>query len=411
MQPTHLKSWTDAQIWQLYGIHGQDIERFRIEAQSSGKPPQWVEANATPNATLNLLRDSLRWMHPTMSAVERQALLQSYNLLPSQQRRLQQDLKTDLTLPQWVKTHQQLIEDIDNPNRLDQFGKDVIDELNLRRDARHGWYDPEISLTSETREALLPKMGYLRNQNNLLYRTDVPALFRGDDRAPFELARDNAMLPRHRHGPGATTHKPMSATFRLDAARMYGKAPDPDYLRFNSQANKYPGRSADNTPLDTSDVESRDSDWSDIGSPVGWDHERNYERIRERQKVMFLYALDTRGKEVVPREENTLFNSAAQKNPAWFPEDDYEGLISVTKKGLEADRIWLLNSSLTKGARVTTIEELAGFRADSIEESTYTGKYNTDEYDKLIDQAETAGYQILKLSGNKNEYGDDVRWP
>lgn len=32
-QPTHLKHWTDAEIWELYGIHGQDIERFRAEAQ------------------------------------------------------------------------------------------------------------------------------------------------------------------------------------------------------------------------------------------------------------------------------------------------------------------------------------------------------------------------------------------
>lgn len=414
-QPTHLKHWTDAEIWELYGIHGQDIERFRAETQVSGKPPQWVEPNVTPNPAKNLLRDSLRWLHPTMTPREREAFLQSCNLLPSQQSRLQQDLKAELTLPRWVQAHKRLTEDVGNPHRLDQFSNHAIDELNLKRGARHDWYDPEKSMTRELREALLLKMGYLRNTNNCLYRTDVPALFRGDERTPFELANDNTMLPRYAHEPGATTHKPMSATFSLKEGQMYGSDPDPEYLRFNSQTNKYPGRSTDDTPAasDASDVESSESsDWSDIGSPVGWDRERNYERTRERQSEMFLYALDTRNMEVVPREENYLFNTLALETPpTWFPDDNYEGLISVTKKGLEADRIWLLNSSLTKGAKVKDIEEQVGDRANSIEASTHAGHANKHEYDQLIDELEAAGKPVLRLSGNGNEFGYDVTWP
>jgi hypothetical protein len=195
---------------------------------------------------------------------------------------------------------------------------------------------------------------------------------------------------------------------------MYASAPDPEYLRFNTQTNKYPGKSADSDNRDTSDTESSaSSDWSDIGSPVDWDRERNYQRTREQQEVMFLYALDTRNLEVVPHEENHMFNSTASDTPptTWFPSDNHEGLISVTKKGLEADRIWLLNSSLTKGANVHDIEELAGRWGERIEASTHAGDSNKHEYDLLIEKVDAAGKPILRLSGNKDEFAYDVVWP
>ena len=415
-QPTHLTHWTDQEIWELYGIQGREIERFRSEAQALGKPPHWVEPNVTDDPVVNLLRDSLHWLHPTLTSNERQALLQSYNLLPSQLSRLQQHLQTELTLPPWVQAHKRMTEDVGNPLYLDQFSRDAINELNLKRDARHEGYDPETSLTPQLREALLVKLGYRRNKNNCLYRTDIPALFRGDERTPFELANDNAMLPRYAHRPGATTHKPISATFSLKEGLMYASAPDPEYLRFNSQTNKYPGRNTSDSDSDGSDASDSDSsessEWSDTGSPVPWDHERHYQTTRTRQTEMFLYALDTRTLEVVPHEENHSFNSAARDTPpTWFPDDDYEGLISVTKKGLEAERVWLLNSALTKGANVKDIEQQAGSRADQIEASTHAGHANKHEYDQLIDEVEAAGKPMLRLSGNKNEFGYDVIWP
>ncbi|WP_316249770.1 hypothetical protein [Pseudomonas sp. N40(2020)] len=416
--PTHLKQWTDQEIWEAFAIQGQDIERFRLQAQASGKPPQWATPRETGNPLDILMRDSLRWLHPSMTAKDRETFLQTYNLLPSQLTRLQQHMKTALTMPEWATVHKRLMEEVDNPHRLDQYSLDAIQELNLKREARHDWYDPESSLTVELREALLAKMGYRRNAQNCLYRTDIPALFRGDERTPFELAKDDAMLPRYAHRRGATTHKPMSATFSLKEGQMYASAPDPEYLRFNSQTNKYPGRAADDTPPNSDASDGSDSDsstssaWSDPGSPVAMDRERNYERIRERQTEMFLYVLDTRQLEVVPHEQNHMFNSSARDNPdTWFPSDDHEGLISVTQKGLDADRIWLLDSTLTKAAKVHDIHDQAGADADRIEAVTHAGRSNRYEYDRLIDAAEAAGKPILKLSGNKNEFGDDITWP
>ncbi|MBK5527385.1 hypothetical protein JFT91_01875 [Pseudomonas sp. TH08] len=417
-QPTHLKHWTDQEIWEVYDIQGADIGRFRVEAQTLGKPPLWAEVNVTANPAADLLRDSLRWLHPALSPDAREALLQSYNLLPSQLLRLRMEMKTELQIPQWAETHKQLTADFSNPQNLTRLSLDLSNELNLKRGARHDWYHPETSLTTPLREALLARLGYRRNKHDCLYRTDVPALFRGDDRTPFELANDDAMLPRYAHKPGAATLKPISATFSLKEGLMYASAPDPEYLQYNSQTNKYPGRSAGEAASDSSSSDSSDSDssssssWSDTDDPVSLDNERNYVTIRERQTEMFIYALDTRTLEVVPHEENHMFNSAAREQPqTWFPDDDYEGLISVSRAGLPAERIWLLNSTLTKGAKVQDITEQAGNRAESIEAATHAGRTNKYEYDQLIDEVAASGKPILLLSGNKNEYADDIVWP
>jgi hypothetical protein len=412
-QPANLPHWTDKEIFDLYRIHGQDIERFRAQAQASGLPPKWVEPIAAANPFKSLLNDRLRWLYPSFSATQRETWLQSYNLLPSQITRLQLHLHSEPTVPQWAESHKQMAQDLSNSRHLEQFALDTARELALKRGAKHAWYDPERCMTAAVREALLGKLGYRRNKNKLLYRTDVPALFRGDDRAPFEMANDDTMLPRMDHKPGATTDdRPMSATFSLKEAMMYGKEPDPEYLLYNSQTHKYPGKPPNDDASDSSATESSDaSDSSDDDGAVAWTRERKYTAARTRQTDMFIYLLDTRGIEVVPREENVRFNSDAEKKPAWFPEDDYEGLISATPNGLEASRVWMLNSTLTKAANIKDIARLADSRAETLEAVSHAGHSTQHQYDELIDKAEALGNEIVRLSGRKNEYGDDIVWP
>lgn len=115
---------------------------------------------------------------------------------------------------------------------------------------------------------------------------------------------------------------------------------------------------------------------------------------------------------VVPHEENMLFNWAARETPpTQFPSDDFEGLISVTRSGLPAERIWLFNSVPTKAARIDDIAGQAGDRAERIEAATRAGHANVWEYDSLIDSAEAAANSIVSLSGNRNEFVYDVTWP
>ena len=380
-------------------------------AQASGLPPKQFKPTKSENPVTDLLQNALSQLHPTLSADQRKKWLQSYNLLPSQLSRLQRDLRTELKIPQWAESHKRLVEDPGSPQRLDALAREMVNELNLKRGARHPWYDPETSMTDAVREALLAKAGYRRNKNNCLYRTDVPAMFRGDDRTPFEIARDDTMLPRYRHSPGASTEKPISSTFSLKEGIGYASAPDPEYLLYNSQTNKHPGKlKSDASDSDSDSSES--AEWSDDpDSPVAWDHDRDYIATRTKQTVMFLYVLDTRGLEVVPHEENHLFNSKVEDTASWFPDDEYEGLVSVTTKGIEAERVWLLNTEMTKAAKVKDIDQAAGDRADFIEESTHFGTSNKNQYDALIDKVEALGDPILRLSGNKNEFADDIVWP
>ncbi len=414
-QPANLPHWTDKEIFDLYRIHGQDVERFRAQVQTSGLRPQWVEPVTAENPFKSLLNDGLRWLHPSFTASQRETWLQSYNLLPSQIASLQLHLHrhSESTFPQWAESHKQMAQNLSDPRQLEQFALDTARELELKRGAKHAWYDPERCMTAPVREALLGKLGYRRNKHNLLYRTDVPALFRGDDRSPFEMANDDTMLPRMKHKPGATTDdRPMSATFSLKEAMMYGKEPDPEYLLYNSQTHKHPGKQRSDDASDSSDTESSDaSDSSDDDGAVAWTRERNYTAVRTRQTDMFIYLLDTRGIEVVPREENVSFNSDAEKNPVWFPEDDYEGLISATPKGLEASRVWMLNATLTKAANIKDITRLADSRAETLEAVSHAGHSTQHQYDELIDKAEALGNEIVRLSGRKNEYGDDIVWP
>ena len=107
-----------------------------------------------------------------------------------------------------------------------------------------------------------------------------------------------------------------------------------------------------------------------------------------------------------------MFNASARDTPPTrFPSDDFEGLISVTRSGLSAERIWLLNSDRTKGARVADIRDMAGDNAARIEAVTHAGRANHFEYDLLIDRVEAAALPILRLSGNGNEFGHDLVWP
>jgi hypothetical protein len=107
-----------------------------------------------------------------------------------------------------------------------------------------------------------------------------------------------------------------------------------------------------------------------------------------------------------------MFNSAARDRDQPFEIVGGEpGRRGVTRSGVSAERVWLLNTDLTKGARVEDIKEQAGANADRIEAATHAGHSNRFEYDQLIDQVEAAGLPILRLSGNKDEFAHDIAWP
>lgn len=416
--PTHLTAWTDHQIWEAYGIHGQDITRFREEAQASGTRPHWVKPVITDNARRDLIVDSFRWLHPRMTPDEVAVQLRSYNLSPRQHTQLRKDLHDNpRQIPQWAEQHRLRSLDTSDPGRFDQLRGEIEPLLIPTRNGTlwpAGLVDFDQTVSRPFLDGFLASLGYLRNSNGCLYRVDIPGLFRGDDRTPFEFHNDGAMLPRMKHPRGATTETPISATVSLELAREYaGKgrlAPDPEHLLYNRQTDRYPGKKPGKPDNDTNDSDHEGSDASDVES----DHEGNYETTRHKQSFIFAYIIDTRKMEVVLREENELLNASAEKNGAWFPQDDLEALISTAKSGIDSERLWLFDSTYTRAAKVgdlVTAGTDPWFRSKAIEARTHGGVDNQYEYDALIDKVEKAGKPILTLDPGKDWFASDIVWP
>lgn len=365
-------------------------------------------------ATAELLDVHFKRLHPQLTHGERVVLLRAFNLSPRQHIRLRDDLIVNpLMIPPWADSHRSRSRDVNDPAHFDALHQEIEPLLLPLRNGKrleHSLGDFERSVSAEFLEAFLSKLGYLRNSSGCLYRTDIPGLFRADERTPFELYNDGRMLPRLKHPRGATTEKPVSATVSLKLVRGYAgrgtESPDPEYLRYNNQKNKYPGRKPGEPDVESGES---DNDWSDV-SDVELDAERNYETIRHNQQFIFAYVIDTRKLEVVLREENLFLNEAATEKGAWFPDDELEALISTSKRGIESQRLWLLDSTFARAAKVDDIGELARF-SDAIEERTHSGAFNRHEYDALIDKAALAGKPILTLDPGQDWFANDIVWP
>lgn len=361
-----------------------------------------------------LIDGPLQWLYPGKTRSERYELLESYNLSSGQLKGLLRDINETRTFPAWAETHKHLSSQADNPQRFDLIAAEVALVIpQLRRRPQSDYSPHDLYCASEFLEHFSASIGYQRNKHGLLYRTDIPAMFRGDDRTPFELARDRRMIAREGL-PETVTQRAQSATFLLSDAKKYasnlGGHAKNDKLRYNAQANLFPGvrKHPKGRNDDDSDEDYRnESSNSDSDSSFTLDKSRDYEPIRYRQHVGFIYMIDTRGIEVVPGRENLYLNS---EGSASFQPDALEGVISISKRGLSSERVWLVNSDLTRAAPVDAVYEQAGHNADTIEHETWSGTFNRDRYDQLVDQVVDKGWGI-KLPENHAISSDDIIWP
>jgi hypothetical protein len=528
-----LSAWTDRDLWDFYGLYGNEITRFREEAAATGMKPKWAVVRPERFEKLHLLGELRRWLAPRMSqdefnrrmapldysvgqwaaqldrvrldSVARRRLevhkrkldnlqtqtsveakrprlageqaempavpdyvtkslenatlrasliehlrlrtspgtaaksledftrhLQPYNLSTRQLSRLVGDLQADGRFPQWAEDHKRLSTDATNAHRLDEAYAELLPEImNLRHySTRHISF--ESSFTRPFLDDLLAKAGYKRNKNNCLYRTDIPAMFRGDDRTPFEFFNGH-MLPRQDHVGGSTTQQAVSATFSLQEASGHARSvSEVEAILYDSQFHKYPGKprnifDPNNRDRDSGDENSSSSgDESDSSSDnsMQWNRDKNYFAKRVNQTTGFRYLFDTRNVEVVPGDENVSFNNHAQitneaGTRANFPDDALEGHVSVSTRGLSADRIWLINSTGTRAAKVNdvcavymsqpeaAINPYSSKKSMPIEERTWSGVDNSHEYDYLIDQVANVNKPVINLS-DKRTYSETL---
>ncbi|TDK53222.1 hypothetical protein [Pseudomonas moraviensis] len=402
--PVQLAHWSDGEIWWVYRLEGARSLAFRVEAAALGRAPDWATRFREPNIRTYLL-ESLRWPWPHKSESERSAILRSYNLSIAQQERLRPDMAHG-EFPEWAEQHKRLTQDIQDTRRFEQIAEELGPfSLDLRKKGEsHEWGLPKVNQRYEASflENYLEYAGYKRNKHDYLYRTDIPAMFRADLRTPFELARDKRLVKLRGNPSDSTTKSPLSATFLLKNGLWYMGF---DYYsnprHYNTQANRYPGHFSD------SDSSSgyRHSSGEESATSFEMDNSRDYPLRRREQSLGFLYVIDTRGIEVVPRVENIYLNNRD------FDGDAFEGRISMPTRGISAERIWLVSSDMRQAARVEDIFSRAGSEAGEIEEATWAGHRNSNAYDRLIDQVAHSGGVILKLPMGENTSSNDIAWP
>lgn len=418
--------WSDQDIKRMYVVDDARISDFRTQAQTSGKAPTWAPRAQNIEDHL-FVAESLKWLHPQMSLAQRLELQRSYNLTRDQLCRLRTEF-SDGQIPEWVERHKRLSLDPTNEQRFNLISEELdnyIRELRSQGLALdHHW--PATRYSEVFLADYAAHLGYLRSKHNMLYRTDIPALFRGETRLPFELARDGRMMYRKGNPTGTTNKRALSATFGLHDATAYAATKGGFYheLHYNSQANRFPGvnpqsskgRTGDSSDSGGSSVSEgkRTGDEIDSDSSFVFDDSKGYESTRRQQTTSFVYAIDTRGLEVVPGAENKAFNPANGK----FFFDDMEGHISTPTRGISAERIWLVRSDLTRAARVKDVLEQAGERVAAIEQATWAGTDNraagyfgSNAYDSLIDEIAGSGGLILHLPKGDKTFADDIVWP
>ncbi|WP_277759442.1 hypothetical protein [Pseudomonas sp. A34-9] len=419
--PLKLAHWTDGDIWSAYRLRESEALVFRSEAEAKGRAPDWATRFDEPDMH-KYLTDSLRWSYPQKSLAERAEILRAYNLSIAQRNQLRRDMEHGV-FPEWAEQHKRLTQS-DDARRFQQIAEELDPYiLSLRTEGEN----PDVSLPdvkqrydSQFLNSYLEHAGYKRNVHDMLYRTDIPAMFRADLRTPFELARDKRLVKLRGNPSDSTTKRALSATFSLsDGVGYTGLRYYSNPRHYNSQANRYPGHFSDS---DSSSGRRHSTD-GESDTSFEMDNSRDYPLRRRQQTLGFLYVIDTRGVEVVPRAENIYLNDKD------FDGDVLEGRISMPTRGISAERIWLVHSDLTKAARVEDVFRQAGDNAEAIEQATWAGNdevvgtflemFPSNEfevrklfrYDQLIDElAKTEGV-VLNLSQGRGTYSDDVVWP
>jgi hypothetical protein len=408
--PVKLAHWSDGEIWSTYRLEGARALVLRIEAEAAGRAPDWASRFNEPD-NHKFLTDSMRWSFPDKSLQERTAILRSYNLSIAQQNRLRLKMEHG-SFPEWAEQHKRLTENTADITRFEQISQELGPySRRLREEGEHHEHAlPPLEQRYEHSflNSYLEHAGYKRNQHDYLYRTDIPAMFRADLRTPFELARDKRLVKLRGNPTDSTTKRAFSATFGAANALTYMGF---DYYsnprHYNSQANRYPGHFSDSD----SSAGFRHSSGEESDTSFEMDDSRDYPLLRRKQNLGFLYVIDTRSIEVVPRMENLYLNNYKD-----FDGDALEGRISMPTRGISAERIWLVSSDRRQAARVEDILLQAGDSAEAIEKATWSGtdaidRYGNNAYDGLIEKIARSGGTVLMLPKGESTYSNDVSWP
>lgn len=390
--------WRDIDIWNLYRIEGNDIVRFRRDVAIKGIAPDWVKPREYPSLREQLI-DYLRlWTNPHSPLQTQEQVIarfQPYNLSIEQLTRLSQEISptgqfNNLIgdeVPTWVKSHQARTLVVTRFEQFEPYLSEIHAEIIRLRRQGGGSSLLQASLTPPFFRQLLERCGYKRNKHNYLYRDDFPAVFKVDERTPFEFARAGAMTPQPLSVEGSTSATAVSALFSLKTA-----------MGFIGQFNTMPAASSARPRESLTRQEP--TRINDVASSP------------HSPRLLFCYLIDTRNVEVVPGSDNRIYNAArvnlrSADDSTSFPTMKLEGHVSMQPAGFSSRRIWLVNSAMTRAATVDDLYTQARARSQDMAVEVL----NRDEYDALIDEVATAGKRVMEWPPGNDIFSTDITFP
>jgi len=392
----HNDAWYVLNPRNPHGSLGQPIQRDAggqwrqhwVDRLPGGAPTRrdnlW-DANSGEDAIKDIdTLNALRRVAPRQSKATIEHLLRSFNMPKALRDRLAADVRLKPRVPDWAADYRKRSMNPNNPARFDELRRlsDAVIEA-LRRSGRQ-------PITPEARRAVANfstrflhdyalSRGYRLNSQHAFYRTDLPAVMRGDSRTPFELARDDGLLTRlGSHPIQFTSHRPVVGSLNYQDALHYSRHLQAEDLAYNYQTDLLPAG-----------ARSLDEGSGSPGGSASPDSLSDTEAMRLEQQDGFVYLFDTRGLETVPIADNFVLNPYNSTTGGF--EVAAEVHISVLggprpDGGLPAERIWLVDTTGTRAARIDHLDRRFGKELGALEARTHEGDHTLAEYDRLIAQ-------------------------
>lgn len=328
------------------------------------------------NGSSDTLKDqaTLRALKTVLPSQGKQAvedLLRSFNMVRAQRQRLTLDVTASGELPAWALEHRTQSM---NPANLQRFAalEPLVQGMIRSMRESAGFYpsgSQRIAVANFSQaflEAFALQAGYRFNSQNSLFRTDLPALLRGDSYSPVEFAVHGGLrITPGSHWESYIESGAIPASLNRRDAQAYADNLDDQNLRYNSQEDDSPA-------LPSSD---EDSPPGNPASPFDLP-------VRLNQRQGFLYLLDTRGHETVGVAENIIFNPRESHLNGGVVGSEVH--LGATGGRFPVQRMWLMHSDASKAVRVDRLYEAFGDALGRLQDDTYAGRINRAEYDWLI---------------------------
>lgn len=324
--------------------------------------------------------ETLKRLHPEKDKKSIEMLWGSYNMSGELRQRFISELMSTGQVPVWAEYHRVASMNPNNLNRFDNITAvttPILTSLQNRvRGSSSHQHSAVYHFSPEFLRAYTQILGYQRNREKALFRTDISGVFRGDHRTPDELSSHRKMIAfTSGHSEQHTTDITLCTSTAYGDANIYGRKntglAEQFHYGYQDDDEYYSFDSAD------------ESDDDESGA------------LRRKQKDGFVYLIDTRGIEVVPIADNQVLNP--DNSTVGGMTVSAEIHVSVPRTGLPSNRIWLVNSDGTKAVKIDDLHEHFHEELSSLEKQTFAGA-NSDIYDYLFIEAENKGLPILDLS-------------